>query len=64
MLKQIETLADQKARWRALLDLSIRIAHLRGQEDPLPAFAYRAPETVSDRDAHALVRHIRTGLRR
>ncbi len=63
-LRQIERVTDLQARWRALLDLAIRIAHVRGREDPLPAFAYRAPDTVGDGDADALARHIRSRLAR
>ncbi len=63
-LGQIEALADPIARWDALLDLSIRIAHVRDRVEPLPALAYRAPETIADDDTRALAKHIRDRLNR
>ncbi len=58
-LKRIESRIDRAEQWPALLDLAIKIAHVRGRATPLPAIAYRRPDQIGDADMRALVRHIR-----
>ena len=61
-LSQIEAETDPTVRWDALLDLSIRVARVRERGEPLPALAYRAPDTVADGEVQALAKHIRDRL--
>ena len=58
-LRRIEANPDRTEPWVALIDLAVRIAHIRGQVTPLPEIAYRAPNRVDVADARALVEHIR-----
>ena len=63
-LRRIESNSNRAEQWAALLDLAVRIAHIRGQATPLPEFAYCHPDRVDDADTLVLVQHIRTDASR
>ncbi len=58
-LRSIEADPDRTEQWATLLDLAVKIAHVRGRMARLPEIAYRAPDQIDDADTRALIVHLR-----